>query len=70
MNYLLCVALAVFANLATVKATQGHTTGAYNNNSLGKDPYEIKPYFINQFDPPNKIHWLICPSHQVRSQRQ
>ena len=52
------------SNLSALKATHGHVTGAYDMND-GKDPYEVKLYFINQFDPPNKIYWLICPSHQV-----
>ena len=53
------------ANLAALKASHGHFTGAYNNDHSGLDPFVIKPYFINQYDPANKIHWLICPSHQV-----
>ena len=53
------------ANLAALKASHGHFTGANNNDHSGLDPFVIKPYFINQYDPPNKIHWLICPSHQV-----
>ncbi|XP_065903644.1 uncharacterized protein [Dysidea avara] len=55
------------ANLAALKASHGHFTGAYNNDHSGLDPFVIKPYFINQYDPPNKIHWLICPSHQLKN---
>ena len=32
------------------------------------DPYEVHPSFINPFDPPNLIHWMICPTHQVSAQ--
>ena len=52
------------SNLSALKATRGHVTGTYDMND-GKDPYEVKPYFINQFGPPNKIYLLICPSYQV-----
>jgi len=48
-------------NLTVVKSTHGHS-GAYNVNC---ELTEVKPYFVNPFNAPNLIHWLICPSHQV-----
>ena len=27
--------------------------------------YEISPFMVNPYDPPNPIFWLICPTHQV-----
>ena len=32
----------------------------------GDDPFAINPVMLNPFDPPNLIHWLICPTHQVK----
>ena len=32
-----------------------------------QDPYEISPWMVNPFNPPQKIYWLICPTHQVCS---
>ena len=29
------------------------------------DRYEISPFMMNPYDPPNPIFWLICPTHQV-----
>ena len=52
-------------NLAALKATHG-CSGMYGTTSTdGSDPYAVKPWFVNPFDPPHHIHWLICPSHQV-----
>ena len=34
------------SNLSALKASHGHTTGAYDMTS-GRDPYEVKPYFTN-----------------------
>ena len=31
------------------------------------DPYEVHSSFINPFDPPNLIHWMICPTHEVHN---
>ncbi|XP_065907460.1 uncharacterized protein [Dysidea avara] len=53
-------------NLTVVKSTHGHS-GAYNINSELSDQYEVKPYFVNPFNPPHLIHWLICPSHQLKN---
>jgi len=56
-------------NLAALKATHGYF-GAYgiNMNSI-QDPHVVKPWFVNYFNPfnpPHRIFWLICPTHQVR----
>lgn len=54
------------ANLATIKATHGHD-GAYSvlsDDTVG-DRFEVMPYMINPFDPPNHIYWVVCPTHQV-----
>lgn len=32
----------------------------------GDYPFAINPVMLNPFDPPNLIHWLICPTHQVK----
>ena len=29
------------------------------------DPYEVFPFMVNPFNPPEPLHWLICPTHQV-----
>uniref|UniRef100_A0A1X7TDM0 Uncharacterized protein n=1 Tax=Amphimedon queenslandica TaxID=400682 RepID=A0A1X7TDM0_AMPQE len=31
------------------------------------DPYEVHPSFVNPYDPPNLIHWMICPTHQLKN---
>ena len=51
-------------NLTMIKSTHG-VSGAYNLNEDQTDVYQIKTYFVNPFNPPSLIHWLICPSHQV-----
>lgn len=54
------------ANLTTIKTSHGFS-GAYSvlpADSTG-DQYAIKPWFINPFNPPNLIYWMICPTHQV-----
>ena len=53
------------ANLATIKLTHGHV-GAYSLKSdTAGDKFEVKPFMINSFDPPNQIFWVVCPTHQV-----
>ena len=54
------------ANLATIKATHGHV-GAYSvlPDSTSGDKFAVKPFMINPFDPPNRIYWVVCPTHQV-----
>ena len=54
------------ANLATIKATHGHV-GAYSvlPDSTTGDKFAFKPFMINPFDPPNRIYWVVCPTHQV-----
>ena len=51
------------SNLTTLKATHGHS-GMYGISDTS-DPYRVQPWFINPYNPPNHIYWLICPSHQV-----
>ena len=47
------------ANMSTI-------TGAYNIQKEGDQyKFEVTPWLINPFNPPNKIFWLICPTHQV-----
>ena len=54
------------ANLTTIKVTHGHF-GAYSVlPDITADKYEINPWFINPFNPPSVIYWMICPTHQVR----
>ena len=50
-------------NLSALKATHGHS-GMYGTGN-GEDTYMVKPWFVNPFDPPRYIYWLICLSHQV-----
>ena len=53
------------ANLTTIKTTHGYS-GAYSVLSDGsRDKFEIKPWMINLFCPPDLIYWMICPKHQV-----
>ena len=51
-------------NMAVIKSTHG-CSGAYGFNPQHTDPYAVEPWFTNPFNPPLKIFWLICPSHQV-----
>ncbi|XP_065894808.1 uncharacterized protein [Dysidea avara] len=53
------------SNIATIKACHGHH-GAYSVTD-GEDKFEVKPWMINPFNPPNQIFWLICPSHQLKN---
>ena len=52
------------ANAATIKASHG-CHGAYSVKENERDKFEVEPWMLNPFNPPNKIFWLICPSHQV-----
>ena len=52
---LVCDAAA--SNVSVVKATTG-VQGAYGNK-------EVRPEFVNPFDPARMVYWIICPSHQV-----
>ena len=51
-------------NLTAIKSTMG-VSGIFGRNPSLSDPDEIKPSFVNPFDPSKCIYWLICPSHQV-----
>ena len=62
--YVVCDGCA--ANLTTIKTTHG-CSGAYLVlNDGARDKYEIKPWMIHPFCPPDLIYWMICPTHQVR----
>ena len=37
----------------------------YGFDKKQKDPYAMKTWFTNLFNPPQKIIWLVCPSYQV-----
>ena len=52
------------SNIAMIKASHG-CYGAYSIKENGDDKFEVEPWMINPYDPPNKIFWMICPSHQV-----
>ena len=55
------------SNVAAVKASHGFH-GAYSVKSSKDseiDKYSVEPWMFNPFNPPHKIFWLICPSHQV-----
>ena len=62
--YSLLVCDGASCNLTAIKSTMG-TSGIFGQNSSLADPDEIKPSFVNPFDPSKHIYWLICPSHQV-----
>ena len=52
-------------NIATIKASHD-CHGAYSIKENGDDRFEVEePWIINPYNPPNKIFWMICPSHQV-----
>ena len=40
---------------------------AYSVNGQLEDKYMIEPW---TFNPPHKLYWLICPSHQVQYSSQ
>ena len=46
------------SNLTTIKTTMGES-GVFESTAV------INPLFTNPFNPSRKIHWVICPSHQV-----
>ena len=52
------------SNIATIKTSHG-CHGAYSLNKDQDDKYKVKPWMPNPYNPPHKIFWLICPSHQV-----
>uniref|UniRef100_A0A1X7TZ92 DDE-1 domain-containing protein n=1 Tax=Amphimedon queenslandica TaxID=400682 RepID=A0A1X7TZ92_AMPQE len=54
------------SNLATIKASHG-ASGVYQLNRDKSDPYEVHPSFVNPYDPPNLMHWMICPTHQLKN---
>lgn len=53
-------------NLSAIKLTMGVSGVFSRDESLGDKNY-ISPCFENPFNPSRKIHWMICPSHQVCS---
>ena len=61
MSLLVCDGAA--PNLSALKATHQHS-GMYGTGNSA-DTYMIKSWFVNPFDPPHHIYWLICPSQQV-----
>jgi len=52
------------SNFAAIKTSHG-CHGAYSVKSGETDKYSVEPWVLNSFNPPHKIYWLICPSHQV-----
>lgn len=54
------------ANISVIKASHG-CQGTYSLKEDAEDKFEVEPWIINPFNPPNLIFWLICPSHQVRT---
>jgi len=55
------------SNVAAIKASHGYH-GAYSVKSCEDgeaDICSVEPWMLNPFNPPHKIYWLICPSHQV-----
>ena len=56
-------------NLAAIKCMTSVASGAYGADSKPGEGHKIpSPCFTNPFNPLNQIHWVICPSHQVRKQ--
>ena len=51
-------------NVSVIKKTYGHS-GAYSVNQSYDDIFKVEPWMVNPFNPPHRIFWLICPSHQV-----
>ena len=51
-------------NLSAIKQTLG-VSGVFGRDTSQADPNAISPSFANPFNPAKRIHWLICPSHQV-----
>ena len=53
------------ANMSTIKASHNHS-GAYGVQKEGDQyKFEVTPWMTNPFNPPHKIFWVICPTHQV-----
>ena len=52
------------SNISAIKASHNYH-GAYSVNEQMEDKYMIEPWMINPFNPPHKLYWFICPSHQV-----
>ena len=66
------------SNLTMIKATHGHfgTYPILSGKNIPiliyilpiitiekEDPYEVSPYILNPFHPPNLIYWLIIMSN-------
>ena len=51
------------SNLTALKATFGES-GAFHSSN-GAEKYSVQPWFMNPFEPKQKIYWIICPTHQV-----
>jgi hypothetical protein len=51
-------------NLTAIKASHGHY-GSYPVMIDEGAMYEVEPYMINPFDPPNRLYWLVCATHQI-----
>ena len=54
------------SNLSAIKQTIG-VSGVFGCDPSQADPNTIAPSFANPFYPTKRIHWLICPSHQVQN---
>ena len=53
------------SNLSAIKQTLG-VSGVFGRDTSQADPNAIAPSFDNPFNPAQRTHWLICPSHQVQ----
>ena len=53
-------------NLAMIKILSGAKKGAYGLDFDQEDPHEVQPSFANPINPEEKIHFIICPTHQVK----
>ena len=52
-------------NLSTIKASHGCSRAYAIRKEGDQYKFEVTPWFINPFNPLNKIYWLICPTHQI-----
>ena len=52
-------------NLSMLKVMSDNTRGAYGLREDLADPHHVSPWFPNPIFPDRKIHFVICPTHQV-----
>lgn len=65
-NVICLVCDGAATNLSLIKLLCGCEPAAYGMSPYPEDdPHEVRPWFINPYNPYLNIYCVICPSHQV-----